>query len=426
MKKLLLIKAIIFSLCMCLTGCGEESPQPDEVEEKEKQEITIAVYDTLSLLYSDVFEGFNEQSTEYYITVLSDKSDYNAFREKIMKEIESGKGPDIVTLDYVNVFDYIAAGYLQPWYGAFSEEEKEKLFLPGVFGYGMYDDKLYGFPYLWTAHVLISSSERCNGLEEWDIKQMQECVKNTDAKCLASSLNGMDLVNSAVLCDKSNRDFIDWDKKTCNFMQQEFYDFLKFAKNYEVKQEKSFFFDDKSGIKNGEEFGWYANFAFCNMNYYEAVFGGEVTYIGFPTGYTENLFLNSSCENKDGAYAFLRYLLSEDVQNMLVKEQVDSGVMGSFSIRKDAMDYHIELEKTARQKMSAFELFGELYGNPAMTDKQEVQARKLMERVVFYNNEMSEIYVCTANALYGYFYGEQTEEETAALVQQAMEEYLRE
>jgi len=100
--------------------------------------------------------------------------------------------------------------------------------------------------------------------------------------------------------------------------------------------------------------------------------------------------------------------------------------MGSFCIRKDAMDYHIELEKTARQKMSAFELFGELYGNPAMTDKQEVQARKLMERVVFYNNEMSEIYVCTANALYGYFYGEQTEEETAALVQQAMEEYLRE
>ena len=133
MKEKLLTILILF--CMFFTGCGEESPQPDEVEEKEKQEITIAVGDTLSLLYSDVFEGFNEQSTEYYITVLSDKSDYNAFREKIMKEIESGKGPDIMTLDFLNVFDYIAAGYLQSWDGAFSEEEKETLFLPGVFGY---------------------------------------------------------------------------------------------------------------------------------------------------------------------------------------------------------------------------------------------------------------------------------------------------
>ena len=89
------------------------------------------------------------------------------------------------------------------------------------------------------------------------------------------------------------------------------------------------------------------------------------------------------------------------------------------------MDYHIELEKNAREGRHAFELYGELYGNPSMTEEQEKQVRDMLDNLVFTNCYMEELaYRRVLNALDGYLNGTQTEEETAALMQREAEEFF--
>ncbi len=61
---------------------------------------------------------------------------------------------------------------------------------------------------------------------------------------------------------------------------------------------------------------------FENYQMYKAMFGGDVTFIGFPTENRDGtafqldsgLAMSSKCKNKDGAWEFMRTLLTEDYQ----------------------------------------------------------------------------------------------------------------
>lgn len=443
MKKII-VKILSLLSCILLIGCGREisNQRPDGVDmevkknvpkvtqTKHKQEITIALDYWVAQKYNEIIENFNASSEEYVVTVMTNKDDMNAFRDSIIKDMESGKGPDIIDGMLINNITAIQKQYVQPWGEVFSEEEIEKNFFPGVFDTGTYEEALYGIPYEWTGYILVTTKERCNGLDTWNREQMMEWVRASGAKNVAANVPDWQLLVNGMLYDKTGTDIIDWENKTCNFMQQKVYDYLKFIKEYG----SSISYSDKSEkkAKTGEDFAWY-DFLFLNdMNYYEAIFEEEIVYIGFPAEkgksiptYTELLYLNSACENKEGAISFIKHLLSYESQNIRVKNLVEMRTSGAYSIRKDTMDYHIELEKNAREGRHAFELYGELYGNPSMTEEQEKQVRDMLDNLVFTNCYMEELaYRRVLNALDGYLNGTQTEEETAALMQREAEEFF--
>ncbi|MBE5873382.1 MAG: carbohydrate ABC transporter substrate-binding protein [Lachnospiraceae bacterium] len=440
MKKIM-VRILSIVSCIFLIGCGRETPNPDPdnvfmektcdvTQPPKKQEITIALDYLAAPKYNEIIENFNATSEDYVVTVMSEKDDMNTFRDSIMKDMELGRGPDIIDGMLLNNITAIQNQYVQPWGEVFLEEEIEKNFFPGVFDTGTYEGAIYGIPYEWTGYILVTTKDRCNGFDTWNVEQMMEWVRASDAKNVAANVPDWQLFVNGMLYDKTNTDIIDWENKTCNFMQQKVYDYLKFIKEYG----SSINYSDKSEkkAKMGEDFAWYDILFFNNMNYYEAIFGEEIVYISFPAEegksihtFTELLYLNSACENKEGAVAFIRHLLSYESQNIRVKNLVEMRTSGSYSVRKDTMDYHIELEKNAREGRHAFELYGELYGNPSMTTEQEKQVRDMLDNLVFTNCYMEELaYRRVLNALDGYLDGTQTEEETAALMQKEAEEFF--
>ena len=79
---------------------------------------------------------------------------------------------------------------------------------------------------------------------------------------------------------------------------------------------------------------------------YKAIFGGDVTFIGYPTEYgTGNMLrvqsgyaISSKCENKEGAWQFLRQFFTEEYQ--------ENNNWGSFPSNVNAFNKRLEKAMT--------------------------------------------------------------------------------
>ena len=61
---------------------------------------------------------------------------------------------------------------------------------------------------------------------------------------------------------------------------------------------------------------------FDEFQVYKTVYGGDITFVGFPTAegsgsvasFSDGLAMSSTCKNKDAAWSFIRFLFTEDYQ----------------------------------------------------------------------------------------------------------------
>jgi ABC-type glycerol-3-phosphate transport system substrate-binding protein len=170
---------------------------------------------------------------------------------------------------------------------------------------------------------------------------------------------------------------------------------------------------------------------------YEAMFGGPVTYKGFPREdgvgnivyVSTGLGMSAACKDKDGAWSFLRTLLTEEYQM--------SDDIWAFPIHRAAFDRKLEeaMEKETVTDENGNEVevtkggvgidgfFVELY---ALTQEQADQILAVIESadsaIVFDESVMNIVKEEAA----AYFAGEKTVEETAALIQNRVRLYISE
>ena len=122
---------------------------------------------------------------------------------------------------------------------------------------------------------------------------------------------------------------VDWTTGQCNFDSQGFIDMLKFASQFQNdfnwdSYEYSDDDNDYTRIAQGKQMllnTYISDFNALPM--YDAIFGGSVTYIGYPTSSGTGNMLNfnnsgyaisARCENKDAAWQFIRTFFTEDFQ----------------------------------------------------------------------------------------------------------------
>jgi hypothetical protein len=129
---------------------------------------------------------------------------------------------------------------------------------------------------------------------------------------------------------------VDWNTGECHFDSETFTDILEFAKIFPATAESQGFggfgwgFGGGSGeteedrIAQGKQMlmqTWMYNFDSFQM--YNAMFGGNATFIGFPTSQgvgnaimfqDSGYAISAKCANKDAAWQFLRVLFGKDYQ----------------------------------------------------------------------------------------------------------------
>lgn len=150
---------------LALTACGGNAKEEEQNSEG-KKEITIWVREQLDAPVKAVIEQYNQQSEDVEVkaTIYPDKE----FADQLTLALSSGTAPDIVSLDDVFAPYYESIDALADITENFNELEYKDQFSEGMLELGQYEGKQYAIPFAPDVSVLLYNKEHFRevGLDE--------------------------------------------------------------------------------------------------------------------------------------------------------------------------------------------------------------------------------------------------------------------
>ncbi|MGN0400992.1 MAG: extracellular solute-binding protein [Acetatifactor sp.] len=338
-----------------------------EVQQKEK--IVIGVLWTDQDLQSAVVR-FNKSSEKYHISIrqyYSDGMEYQDVIARINSDIISGTNcPDILDLNQLDIAKLSGAGALEdltPYLEKSSKLSKDS-FLESIISAYTYDGKLVGIPKNFQIETLVGKKSLLGDRTDWSVQDIIDfSAEHPDAE-LFEYTSKEDML--MILMTFNEGAFIDWQKGTCNFNSPEFINILEFVnqfpEEYDYNADKP---SAPSRLASGDLLLYSMGLGqFQDIQQYPAMFGEEVTYIGYPTvdgqsgcilSGTGNYAILTGSEHKEGAWAFIEDYLTND----------DSMFSWGFPTQKAALDKLINEELNVEYvKDENGELLLDEEGNP--------------------------------------------------------------
>lgn len=394
----------------------------------EKQEVVLALrwYPNQSALHQ-LIDSFNRHSTHTHVTVQSmgEKESYQDYTQNIQMEISAGRGPDMLG-DFLVKSEDVGSGYFLALEGKL--EGLDDL-LPAALDYGRYQGEVYGVPYQVNMSVLVCSEELAAGRSSWNVEEMMDSVRQSEASVLHRGLGGGSIVYWFGLSDKDNRDFIDWENGESHLTEEPFLRFLEFAKEYQ-DQENVSWEDHNVLTRNGVIATARANVAYSNFDFLgdaKRLFGDGAVYIGLPKVDGRGVYLRSNCfyvnsasQNTEGCLEFLNYLISEEAQQKMSRYAVSSVSMpqvgesvemtAPFNIRKNILEEQIQ----------------NYTEDKGLTQQQAETVFQLLLNAEAWNSPVDQIMSMVDEELDPYFAGERTVKEAAEKLHNRVQLYLDE
>ena len=266
---------------------------------------------------------FNRLSQTYRVVPV-EYSDYDDPESQLKTDLMTGSAPDLIEMSQFDSGQYIQKGYLEDLLPRLDQDPdlgREDL-LDCYLNANLQSGGLYLVYPTFRLYSIMGRSETVGDQPGWTWEQANALWQAHPEASFLGPYSTQDSV-LGMFCIYNLDQFVDWTAGTCDFDNQAFVDLLEFAARFpaEMNQET----DEWSSIYAGTQLvvqsslsGW------DELAQYYALFGGQVTLIGFP-GSGEDvgsaiqpgsfaLSLCSASANKDGAWEFLRFLLSADYQ----------------------------------------------------------------------------------------------------------------
>lgn len=329
--------------------------------------------------------------------------------------------------------------------------EYEELLLPSVWQAGQVDGRCYGFPDFFSVNTLVANKDVVGDRTSWTLAEAMELTRESGANTfmhdyIAPTEAGLFWQMGFMM--ESNKNLIDWDTMTCNLNGEEAKELLDFVGQYTGGDDPGK--NEFERIYDGElmttTLYMMSPFDIQSM---AALLKDKEVYIGYPTedggsGHVLacNVYMvNQSSPAKDGAIAFLKYLLSEEVQNLPVEELADSGYMGlyGFPVRKDSMEkiYDILRESVVDESEIEEEEDWEKYDNwgsfngiefetKPITEEQIEALRRVLETARPIDSYSGALVPIFEDEFPSYFSGEKTAQEVLDVVQNRAQLYINE
>ncbi|MCL2053425.1 MAG: extracellular solute-binding protein [Oscillospiraceae bacterium] len=360
-------------------------------------------------------------------------------------DLTSGNAPDIIMVypSFMPEDSLTEKGVFADIY-PFIESEPDlnrEDYLPNVFKALETDGKLYTVAPSFSVNTLIGKTSEVGSDMGWTWEEFDEYV-NSNPDAIAISTAHMDLSKEdylKIMLRCSFDEFVNVQTATCNFETPLFLNMLKSAEKYAGDAERNFL--SPSDFASGERLmiGNQIYVIDSFITQYESIyFGEEITYKGFPSndGKSGSLFefqykfgISDRSENKDGAFQFIKFLLTDFQYSAISDEmgQSNPGSLAGIPIKKDA------IEQTFEAVMDSFGNHSISFdGIETFTLKKPTEADmdKLMSLIHSVEKETSFKYegvfeIVREEADY-YFNGEKTAEEVARIIQSRCGIYLSE
>lgn len=309
---------------------------PEEV--KDKIELTLACagmdWDVRNAVVA--FNKSNETyriNVEDYSSLYGDENDYMAGINRLNTDIVAGRIPDILLINSsMPVDSYIAKGILEdirPYIDA-DEELNINDYMPNIMEAYSVDGKMYRMVPYFMVHTLLAKTSDVGSEGGWSVREAKELLDSKPEGTELFTYTTRDQVLQNCLI--TDGQFIDWKTGQCHFDSESFVELLEFANTFPETIDDAVYTDDywmnyESQWREGKVLCRQMTLSdFRNYNYtVKGTFGEPVTMIGYPAGEGEGtaimasiqLAMSAKSDNKDGAYSFLRYFLTEEYQQKI-------------------------------------------------------------------------------------------------------------
>lgn len=406
---------------------------------------------------SSYIAKFNRSSNKYRISV-KDYSEYNTGDDrsialtKLNTEIMAGNIPDIILMSSSIPYEqYAAKGILEdlyPYIDADSEINREDFF-PTLLSALEVDGRLCQAAGSFSVQTVVGAKSIVGDTPGWTFEQYYEALeKMPEGVTGFDSYTDRDSILRALLAVDSDY-YADWTTGECRFDSPEFVQMLKFAAGFPAMDDEYAYAEGYTDfLSEGKQMLTSSGvYSFEDCLYSGIYFGPDnTTYIGYPTHEgTGNLFvvneglaIGKNCADKDGAWQFVRGLLTEKGQEETVARGLPSN--------KNVFERYLEQEMTPIYQKDSGGNFvldesgekiplsratyglpdGTFYESFAITQEQADQMYELINSTTKLANYNDSIFKIVNEQAQAYFAGQKSAEEVAKLVQSKANIYVNE
>lgn len=256
---------------------------------------------------------FNHSNEEYYVVLEEggESESIEDFRRQTGIELAAGRGADIIVSNAMpDVMGYIRNGALEDLtpYLEKSGIQKEDYF-PAAFSHWEYEGKIYGVELSISPSAIWIDEEVLGGREVPDIETLAAAMLDYSGDKKWSWKPGW-ILRYLLQGSEDMWGLIDWEEGSCDFTGALFSDLLKAAMMH-----------GSTGGSENVSAGW-ADTGFGFFDSSRKMEGGGRVYVGFlfddgahaSANEYGTMAVSGSSKNKEGAWAFLSYLLDKEIQ----------------------------------------------------------------------------------------------------------------
>lgn len=416
-------------------------------EVSEKKILTYGAF-YLSFYAERDITAFNRQNQEYRIMVQEYGDASMSFDKKMevyAKELEAGNIPDIIDLTYcpMTLETLICVGAVEdltPYLEA-DETIKKEDYIPNVLSAYERDGGLYAIMPCFGVEAFVGRADEIGEKKTWTTEDVITLLdsKEADTKLLPGADKWSILW---IMCNRNQDMFIDKESGACSFTGEEFKKILEFANRFPNEGNDDSTLDD---LRNGRTLlNREVITSVQQYQMYEYMFGGPVNTIGYPSFGESGLTLKSNgttaamsaySENKEGVWEFIRFNLSKE------RQENAGSPNGGFPILKSALEKQFEKDmeqeyikdengsqrempkSTWMRSLGGEEFTVEVY---AANEEQVARVREMIETAQNEESMNTEILNIISEEASGYFEGQKSVEDVAAVVQNRVQLYMNE
>lgn len=323
------------------------APMPLQYIPEGREVVTLGTFGSVRIsspMYKSV-NAFNQAQEKYFVSIEVYSSLTRFFTDIVRKQ-----GTDLYDLDVGTGVDVLVnKGVLEdltPYFESSGAVGRDDI-LDTVWRAGSVDDKLYFLiPCFQCNGILVEKSYTKEGA--WSGRDFLELGKKYPGSMLTQNIQNPSSLLLTELREYMSA-FINWKDRTCSFDSDEFIALLEDIKalssyDYEAVDESDTLADQIHGKTYLTE--WVRLNMDSGMSSYRNItdaFGNSYEIAGMPSAdgslkygllYDQIYGMNVASGNKEGAWAFLEYLVSEDSSSLL---------NGNFPARKDLLEQGLQV-----------------------------------------------------------------------------------
>ena len=328
--------------------------------QKDASEVPVKEEIVLGTMYIDYnikrnIIDFNKKNQQYRITVKEyGREDYAAGRIQFQADLTSANCPDIISLSSINYDQYVTKGVFEDVYPYMEKSGINRSdFLENVIQAFEVDGKLYGVMPQFYVDTTIAKTALVGDRTGWTLSEMLDFAEKSEANNIFSygTRSGV-----FYYCIYNNIDeFVNWETGECFFEGDDFIRVLEFAAKF--PDDADYNYNEEEGISSklrNDRVMLLQNTITSVQSYQmmQGMFGEPISFVGYPNNErmgnliqpsSGSLAMSAKSEKKDGAWEFMKTLISEEYQNSLVS---DNGGSNGFPILKSALEAQFKVDMT--------------------------------------------------------------------------------